>query len=1022
LIFLSLLSQNVLIKNQPVPGKKNMEYDFRKIEKDWQEKWRREGVYHVKNDFTKPKCYVLDMFPYPSGAGLHVGHPLGYIASDIYARYKRLKGFNVLHPMGYDAFGLPAEQYAIEHGIHPAVSTENNIKNFRSQLDKIGFCYDWDREVNTSKPGFYKWTQWIFLQLFGSFYNRNTKKAEPISNLIAAFEKEGNCNHTFPVTSYQLQINNRKPETGNQFTADEWKSFDEFTQQSILMEYRLAYCGYGEVNWCEALGTVLANDEVINGVSERGGHPVVKKTLRQWYLRITEYADRLLEGLNHVDFSEAMKEMQTNWIGKSYGANIQFSIFNSQFSIEVFTTRPDTIFGVDFMVIAPEHQLVKEIVTDEHRSEVEKYLEYVKSRSERERMADKKITGVFSGANCIHPFTKKQIPIWISEYVLIGYGTGAIMAVPCGDERDHKFARHFNIPVTNIIGSYYNGEEANPTKEAILENSGFLNGMLMKDAIEVAIKKLEEIGIGKRKVNYKMRDAAFSRQRYWGEPFPIVWKNGIAYPLSENKLPLTLPDVKSYSPGPEGEGPLANIKDWINQFESEIPPSGGGGALETNTMPGYAGSSWYFLRYMDPHNEKEFCDRKASDYWNQVDLYIGGTEHAVGHLLYSRMWTKFLFDIGLIGFDEPYKKLVNQGMIQGSSRFVYRLKNLKVNLPNDPTGDFEIKNLFVSNGVYQSIIKENTLLKYLTGYLTSKYTYQWNLPMFENISDHFIKLHVDVNIVDGVELDIEEFKKWRNGEYANAEFILEDGKYICGTEVEKMSKSKFNTVNPDDLVFKYGADTFRMYEMFLGPVEMSKPWDTKGIEGVHRFLKKFWRLFYDELKGPIWTTTAPSPSERAGGEVPTDAELKVLHKAIKKIEEDTERFSFNTAVSAFMIATNELADLKCHKKEVLEPLLILLAPYAPHICEELWHLLGHSDTILDQPFPRFEEKYIAESSKEYPVSVNGKLRTTITISLDAGQDEVEQIVLANPVIQKWLDGKPPKKIIFVKGKMVNIVV
>ncbi|MBS1621739.1 MAG: leucine--tRNA ligase, partial [Bacteroidetes bacterium] len=900
---------------------------------------------------------VLDMFPYPSGAGLHVGHPLGYIASDIYARYKRLKGFNVLHPMGYDAFGLPAEQYAIEHGIHPAISTEANIKNFRSQLDKIGFCFDWDREVNTSQPGYYKWTQWIFLQLYNSFYNRATKRAEPIENLVAVFEREGNINHPAPDEKFEIRNPDFEKLKGI-FSRDQWQAFDEKTKHDILMEYRLAYCGYGEVNWCEALGTVLANDEVINGVSERGGFPVIKKKLRQWYLRITEYADRLLEGLNHVDFSEAMKEMQTNWIGKSSGAEMDFEIASGSFSLEfshlkVYTTRPDTIFGVDFMVIAPEHELVPQITIEEQKAEVEKYLQYVNSRSERERMAEKKISGVFSGAYCIHPFSGKRIPVWISEYVLIGYGTGAIMAVPCGDERDHKFANHFNIPITNIIGKYYNGEDANPTKDAILENSGFLDGMKMKDAIEVAITKLEELGIGKRKVNYKMRDAAFSRQRYWGEPFPIAWKNGIAYPLDEKELPLELPHVDSYKPGPEGEGPLANIPEWTSRH------------LETNTMPGYAGSSWYFLRYMDPHNEKEFCNRKVSDYWNQVDLYIGGTEHAVGHLLYSRMWTKFLFDSGLIGFDEPYKKLVNQGMIQGSSRFVYRINGT---------------NQFVSSG------------------LKDKY------PLTD-------ELRVDVNIVDGVELDIEAFKKWRNSEYAAAEFILEDGKYICGMEVEKMSKSKFNTVNPDDLVTKYGADTFRMYEMFLGPVEMSKPWDTKGIEGVHRFLKKLWRLFYDEVKGKMWN------EENAA-----DAELKILHKTIKKIEEDTERFSFNTAVSAFMIAVNELADLKCHKKEVLAPLLILMTPYAPHICEELWHLLGNKDSILDQPFPVFEEKYITESNKDYPVSINGKVRTVITISLEVKQQEVEQIVLSNPIIQKWMDGKAHKKIIFVKGKMVNIVV
>lgn len=924
-----------------------MEYNFRKIEQYWQDKWKKDGVYKVPNPGTvpvKPKFYVLDMFPYPSGAGLHVGHPLGYIASDIYARYKRLKGFNVLHPMGYDAFGLPAEQYAIDHGIHPAVSTEQNIVNFRKQLDNIGFSFDWNREIRTSDPGYYKWTQWIFLQLFDSFYHRKTNKAERIATLVSIFEKEGNKHQPCP------------GDTTLQFTADEWENFDAAKKMEVLMQYRLAYCGYGEVNWCEALGTVLANDEVINGLSERGGYPVVKKKLRQWYLRITEYADRLLEGLERIEFSEAMKEMQTNWIGKSSGAEIDFQIQHSTSNIQnflrVYTTRPDTIFGVDFMVIAPEHDLVMDIATDEQRMAVEEYIAYVKSRSERERMAEKKISGVFTGAYVLNPFDQRKIPVWISEYVLAGYGTGAIMAVPCGDERDHKFAQHFNIPVTNIIGKYYNGEEANPTKEAILENSGFINGMVMKEAIEVVIRKIEELGIGIRKVNYKMRDAAFSRQRYWGEPFPIKWINGTAYALEEKELPLELPHVDSYKPGPEGEGPLANITEWTARH------------LETNTMPGYAGSSWYFLRYMDPHNNDTFCDRKISDYWNQVDLYIGGTEHAVGHLLYSRMWTKALYDLGYIGFDEPYKKLVNQGMIQGSSRFVYRVRG---------------SNQFVSAGL--------------------KVQYETDA------------IHVDVNIVDGVELDITAFKQWKRGEFADASFILENGKYICGVEVEKMSKSKFNTVNPDDLVIKYGADTFRMYEMFLGPVEMSKPWDTKGIEGVHRFLKKLWRLFFDEQKGKQWT------NDKA-----TDAELKVLHRTIKKIEEDTERFSFNTGVSGFMIAVNDLTDLKCHKKEVLEQLLTLLAPYAPHVAEELWHQLGNTGTILDARYPLFQEKYVAESSKEYPISVNGKMRTTLQISLNAAQPEVEKLVLENDIIQKWLDGKAPKKIIYVKGKMVNVVV
>jgi leucyl-tRNA synthetase len=718
------------------------------------------------------------------------------------------------------------------------------------------------------------------------------------------------------------------------------------------MEYRLAYCGVGEVNWCEALGTVLANDEVVNGVSERGGYPVVKKKLRQWYLRITEYADRLLQGLETVDFSDAMKEMQSNWIGKSSGAEIDFAIAGHQDDVlRVYTTRPDTIFGVDFMVIAPEHELVERITTTEQKKQVEEYIAYVKSRSERERMAEKKISGVFTGAYAVNPFDGKQIPVWISEYVLAGYGTGAIMAVPSGDERDHKFARYFNLPITNIIGDAYNGEEANPTKDVKLSNSGFLDGMVMRDAIDVVINKLEEMGIGKRHVNYKMRDAAFSRQRYWGEPFPIKWIDGIAYPLEESELPLELPFVESYKPGPEGEGPLANIPEWTNRH------------LETNTMPGYAGSSWYFLRYMDPHNEQTFCDKKWSDYWRQVDLYVGGTEHAVGHLLYSRMWTKALYDLGYLSFDEPFKKLLNQGMIQGSSRFVYRVHGT---------------NQFVSAGLKDQYETDD--------------------------------LHVDVTIVDGVELDMEAFKSLKP-EYAEATFILENGKYICGSEVEKMSKSKVNTVNPDHIVERYGADTFRMYEMFLGPVEMSKPWDMKGIEGVHRFLKKLWRLFFDEQKGNL-VTSAKATSE----------ELKVLHRTIRKIEEDTERFSYNTAVSAFMVCVNELTDLKCHKQEILEPLLVLLTPYAPHISEELWHQVGHSTTILDAAFPKFEPKYVMETTKEYPVSINGKMRTQIVLDLNATQEEVQQIVLDNPVVQKWMEGKVLKKFIFVKGKMVNVVI
>jgi len=911
-----------------------MEYGFRRIEDYWKEKWKEEKIYQISNNSGKPKYYVLDMFPYPSGAGLHVGHPLGYIASDIYSRYKRLKGFNVLHPMGFDSFGLPAEQYALETGQHPSETTRKNIANFKLQLDKIGFCYDWNREVQTSDPSYYKWTQWIFLQLFNSYFCKKENKARPIQLLIDEFEKEGSDN----------------------FSAVDWKNFSKEQKAEMLMQYRLAYSAYGEVNWCEALGTVLANDEVVNGVSERGGHPVVKKKMRQWFLRITAYANRLLEGLNNVEFSDSMKEMQRNWIGRSEGAEMEFPVEGSNKKILVYTTRPDTIFGVNFLVLAPEHELVSEITTSEQRQPINDYIAYVKSRSDRERMAEvKQVTGCFTGAYAINPFNQQKVPVWIAEYVLSGYGTGAIMAVPCGDQRDFSFATHFNIPITNIIGEHFNGQEANPTKDAILQNSGFLNGLPMHKAIGVALDKIESSGIGNRKVNFRMRDAGFSRQRYWGEPFPIVWNNGRAIPLPDSLLPLELPHVDKYGPGPGGEGPLANLTDWVNTPE---------GKRETSTMPGYAGSSWYFLRYMDPHNQNEFCSRTASDYWNQVDVYIGGTEHAVGHLLYSRMWTKFLFDLGLISFDEPFKKLVNQGMIQGSSRFVYRIEGT---------------NQFVSFGLKDEY-KVNTL-------------------------------HVDVNLVDGYELDTEAFKKWRP-DFEQATFILEDGKYICGAETEKMSKTKFNTVNPDDLVLKYGADTFRMYEMFLGPIDQSKPWDTKGIEGVHRFLRKLWRLFFDEQKGTsLWTSAEPA-----------EAEYKCLHRGIKKIEEDTERFSFNTAVSSFMILVNELTDLKCHKKSILESLLIILAPYAPHISEELWHKLGNEGSVLNATYPVADQQYLSDSSKEYPVSINGKLRTTLVLPLDANQEFVEKSVLENETVLKWLDGKPMKKMIFVKGKMINVVV
>jgi leucyl-tRNA synthetase len=933
-----------------------MDYRFRDIEKKWQQKWEADKAYQVSNQSSKPKFYVLDMFPYPSGAGLHVGHPLGYIASDIYSRYKRLKGFNVLHPMGFDSFGLPAEQYAIETGQHPAETTKKNIATFKNQLDKIGFCYDWEREVQTSDPNYYKWTQKIFLELFNSYFCNSCKQAKPISELVKKYETKG----------------------GSSFSAEQWNTFSEVEKEEILMKRRLAFSSYGEVNWCEALGTVLANDEVVNGVSERGGHPVVKKKMRQWYLRITAYADRLLQGLETVDFSDSMKEMQRNWIGKSEGAEIAFNIQHSTFNITVYTTRPDTIFGVDFMVVAPEHDLIESITTDNQKEAVQDYITYVKSRSDRERQAEKKITGVFTGAYAINPFDGKQIPIWISEYVLAGYGTGSIMAVPCGDERDFKFAQHFNIPITNIIGKYFDGTAANPTKEAVLEISGFLNGLLMKDAIGIAISKIEEMGIGKRKVNFKMRDAGFSRQRYWGEPFPIIWENGIAKPLQENELPLELPHVEKYGPGPEGEGPLANITEWINTPQ---------GKRETSTMPGYAGSSWYFLRYMDPNNSETLVDRKVSDYWNSVDVYIGGTEHAVGHLLYSRMWTKVLYDLGYIGFDEPFKKLLNQGMITGKSYF------------------------------FGTAIQENGTLQIVSTEKGKEYNIKPRLKyghQFVDSSNRLFRNVFEEKIKDGlIDQPLYSIDEWLKDEKGD-EFI-----YVI-EESEKMSKSKFNVDNPDDVVEKFGADTFRMYEMFLGPIEQSKPWDTKGIEGVHRFLKKLWRLFYSDV-----TFKDNQPIEGKAiwnNEKATPEELKALHKTIKKIDDDTERFSYNTAVSAFMVCINELADLKCHKKDVLEQVLILLAPYAPHIAEELWAAVGNTTSILDATYPVYNASYTTESDKEYPVSINGKMRTTLTFTLDAEQKDIEPVVLANDIVQKWLEGKQPKKFIFVKNKMINVVV
>lgn len=919
--------------------------EIKRIESKWREEWKKNGTYKVSNESSKPKCYVLDMFPYPSGAGLHVGHPLGYIASDIYARFKRLKGFNVLHPMGFDAFGLPAEQYALEHGIDPRVSTQTNIANYKRQMDNLGFSYDWSREVQTCDPDYYKWTQWIFLQIFDSWFNRKLEKAERISTLVSIFEKEGNVNHPYP--------NSKITDT---FSASDWKSFDEKKKQDTLMEYRLAYLAYTDVNWCEALGTVLANDEVINGVSYRGGFPVVKRQMRQWSLRITEYADRLLKGLEEIDFSDSMKEIQRNWIGKSVGARINFKIKgHDQESLAVFTTRPDTIFGVDFMVLAPEHDLVKKITTSAQQNDIDTYLKYVESRSEIDRMAEvKKITGAFTGAYAINPISGGEVPVWISEYVLAGYGTGAIMGVPCGDERDFKFAKHFNLPITNIIGKYFDGNEANPTYDATLENSGFLNGMKMKDAQKVVVNKVEELGVGKKQVNYKMRDAGWSRQRYWGEPFPVIYRNDIPYAMDESSLPLLLPPTNNFKSSGSGEGPLANLKDWINISDKE--------KRDSNTMPTHAGAAWYFLRFMDPHNKNAFADRKALDYWNQVDVYIGGAEHAVAHLLYSRLWVKVLHDLGYLSFDEPFRKLINQGMIVGESKFVYRERGT---------------NRFISAGLKD---------KYETD-----------------------QLHVWINIVNGNELDTEAFKKWKP-DFENAEFVLEDGKYITGSAIEKISKTYYNVVNPDDVIANYSTDTLRMYEMFLGPLEQSKPWNTNGIDGVFRFLRKFWNLAHDNA-GKFNVSDVE----------PTKDELKVLHKTLKKVDQDVNNFSFNTSVSEFMICANELGSLKCNKRKVIEPLVIALSPFAPHITEELWSLLGHKDSVLDQSFPDFDEKYLVESSFNYPISINGKVRAEMNFALDMPKEDIEKQVLASETVQKWTEGKTPKKVIVVQGRIVNVV-
>jgi len=968
-----------------------MDYQFKDIEKKWQKFWADHQTFKAEDKTTKPKYYVLDMFPYPSGAGLHVGHPLGYIASDIFARYKRLKGFNLLHPMGYDSFGLPAEQYAIQTGQHPAITTEANIATYRRQLDQIGFSFDWSREVRTSSPEYYKWTQWIFMQLFNSWYDKNADKAVSISKLVEHFEQKGSAG-----------INAVCDDEVLSFTADEWKALNNHDQQAELLKYRLTYLRESTVNWCAALGTVLANDEVKDGFSERGGYPVEQKKMMQWSMRITAYADRLLKGLDTIDWPEPLKEMQRNWIGKSVGALVKFRISDFRFTsadptnlqpltsdryIEVFTTRADTIFGTTFLVLAPEHELVASLTTDEQKADIEAYIAQAKKKSELERMADAKtVSGAFTGSYAINPVNGEKVQIWIADYVLAGYGTGAVMAVPSGDQRDYLFAKHYNLPIIPIIDIQKIETEADPTKEGRYINSGFINGLTYKEATAAIIAKLEEIGAGKAKVNFRMRDAIFGRQRYWGEPVPVYFKDDLPYLIAEEDLPLVLPEVDKYLPTESGEPPLARATGWHyvaspksspkertlkeSETTSLSPGEGRGEAYEyeLSTMPGWAGSSFYWYRYMDAHNDKEFASKEAIEYWKDVDLYIGGSEHATGHLLYSRFWNKFLKDIDLVIEEEPFKKLINQGMIQGRSNFVYRL------VDEEGRGT----NTFVSHG----LIKQ---------YKTSP-------------------LHVDVNIVDNEVLNINKFKEWRP-EYTNAEFILENGKYICGVEVEKMSKSKFNVVNPDDLIERYGADTLRMYEMFLGPLEQSKPWNTNGIEGVFKFLRKFWRLFHNDA----WEFNVLNDE-------PTKAELKSLHKIIHKVEEDVERFSFNTSVSSFMIAVNELTDLKCNKRSVLQNLVIILSPYAPHICEELWTLLGNeAGTLSYVPYPKFNAAYLVEDEFAYPISINGKTKMNLNISLSLEPKDIEAAVMASTDVQKYLNNAVPKKVIVVKGRIVNIV-
>ena len=983
-----------------------MEYNFREIEVKWQKYWANNQTFKAENKSDKPKFFVLDMFPYPSGAGLHVGHPLGYIASDIYARYKRHKGFNVMHPQGYDSFGLPAEQYAIQTGQHPSITTEANIKTYRKQLDRIGFSFDWSREVRTSDPNYYKWTQWIFTLLFNSWYNKETDKAEDITTLISIFEKEGNKN-----------VNAACDDEIENFTAKEWSLFSSEKQQQKLLQYRLTFLSETEVNWCPALGTVLANDEIVGGVSERGGHPVIRKKMMQWSMRITAYAQRLLDGLSNIDWPQPLKDSQTNWIGRSEGAMVSFEVDGYGKKIDVFTTRPDTIYGVSFMTLAPEHELVSKITSATQKDAVENYIKKTAKRSELERMADvKTISGVFTGAYALHPLTGKKVQIWIGDYVLASYGTGAVMAVPCGDQRDYDFAKHFNIEIPNIFEGVDISVEAHADKEGTkIANSDFLNGLSYKKAMKRIIYEMEQKGFGYGKINYRLRDAVFSRQRYWGEPFPVFYKNEMPQMIDAKYLPVELPEVEKYLPTEDGKPPLGNAKTWAwdtntnTVVSNELIDNKTVFPLELNTMPGWAGSSSYFNRYMDAENTTEFVSKEAVNYWQDVDLYIGGSEHATGHLLYSRFWQKFLFDMGILPVDEYAKKLINQGMITGTSAFVYRWEYGSGN-----GSDLAKKTIFVSKNFMDKIIKERGSVENSTKEAVQND--QVDLLSSCNLETPlatewtgFTPIHVDVSFVNtSDELDIEAFKNWRP-EFNNAEFVLEDGKYIVGREVEKMSKSKYNVVNPDNICDEYGADSLRLFEMFLGPLEQSKPWKTSGISGVYSFLKKLWKLYLVDNQFSV------------SDEEPSKEELKTLHKTIKKVEEDIANFSFNTSVSTFMIAVNELTALKCNKRAILEPLAVIIEPYAPHIAEELWLKLGHTTSISTVNFPIFDAKYLVESTKEYPISFNGKMRFTMELSLDLSKDEIEKAVMAHEKTQLQLQGRTPKKVIVVPGKIVNIV-